>query len=267
MNQLHDADVAVDLIDPPARPARESMDPDKLGDLADDMAVNGLLQPVGLIGPDPAGRYEICWGHRRTMAARLLGWRTIRARCAPAGTVPAAMRAAENNVREQLNPREEARQVKELLDANVPLAQIRRTLRRSEGWIEQRLALLSWPADIQDAVAAGELPLAVGAQLVKVAHDGYRRELVNEALRTGATARTAAAWAAHYEADRARIESNHATVHEMIERRDAFLIMADCESCGTRVPMKGTRLIRICGGCSAELAAAQAEQAAGSSTS
>jgi ParB/RepB/Spo0J family partition protein len=262
MIPMHDADVELAKIDPPRLAARESIDPDKLADLADDMLANGLLQRVGLIGPDPEGRYEVNWGDRRTRAARQLGWRTIPARVAPHGTNPAAMRAAENNVREPLNPREEARQVKELLDAGVPLPNIRRTLRRSEAWIEQRLALLGWPEDIQQAVAEGRVPLAVARQLVKIDNELYRADLTREAVRTGATERTAIVWAAAYEADRARIDVNSATVQELIERRDSFQIVTECESCRDRVDIRTTRLIRICAACNAELVKAQHEQLA-----
>jgi ParB family chromosome partitioning protein len=256
---MQDCEAALDRIDPPENAARESIDPDKLADLADDMLANGLLQRVGLRGPSPTGRYEVVWGDRRTRAARQLGWRTIPARLAPWDTNPAAMRAAENNVREALNPREEARQVKELLDAGVPIPNIRRTLRRSEAWIEQRLALLSWPEDVQQAVAEGRVPLTVARQLVKIDNDLYRLDLIREAVRTGATERTAIVWAAAYEADRSRIDVNRATVQELVERRDSFQIVSECESCEDRVDIRTTRLIRICSACSAELVKSLAE--------
>lgn len=259
MIPMHDADVELAVIDPPKSAARESIDPDRLADLADDMASNGLLQRVGLIGPDPSGRYEVNWGDRRTRAARQLHWRTIPARVAPHGTDPAAMRAAENNVREPLNPREEAYQVRDLVSAGKSRGEIRRTLRRSEAWIDARLALLAWPTDIQDAVAGGRLPLAVARQLVKVDNDAYRAELIREAERSGATERTAIVWAASYEADRARMNVNSATVQELIERRDAFQIITQCEACDDRVDIRTTRLIRICAACSGELVKALEE--------
>ena len=259
MIPMIDLDVSLDLIDPPRTAARETIDPDRLADLADDMASNGLLQRVGLIGPDPAGRYEVNWGDRRTRAARQLHWPTIPARVAPYGTSPAAMRAAENNVREQLNPREEARQVRQLLADGFSVGQIKRTLRRSESWIEARLDLLDWPADVQDAVAAGRLSLAVARQLVKIDHDEYRADLVREAERTGATERTAVVWAAAYGADRERFIENRSTVQQMIEQRESYTILAACESCEEKVNIQTTRLLRVCSACHVELVKAQDE--------
>jgi len=259
MIPMQDHDVELALIDPPKDAARERIDPDRLADLADDMASNGLLQRVGLIGPDPRGRYEVNWGDRRTRAARQLHWRTIAARVAPHGTDPAAMRAAENNVREPLNPREEAKQVRDLIAAGKSRGEIRRILRRSEVWIDQRLDLLDWPADLQDSVAAGALTLGVARQLLKIDNRAYRRELIDEAQRSGATERTAIVWAAAYEADRARMNVNSATVQELIERRDTYTVITECESCRGRSDIRLTRLIRICAACSAELVKAQAE--------
>lgn len=262
MIPMRDADIELRLIDPPRNAARDEIDPDRLAELADDIASNGLLQRVGLIGPSPDGRYEVNWGDRRTRACRQLHWLTIPARVAPWGTDPVVMRAAENHVREQLNPREEARQVRELLGAGKSYGEIKRILRRSESWIEARLHLLDWPEEIQDAVARGRLSLAVARQLVKVDHAGYRAELVREAERTGATERTAIVWAAAYEADRERFQRNETTVQQMIEARDNYQILAACESCEASVDIRRTRLIRICAGCSEQLEAAKREIAA-----
>src|SRR5919108_435401 len=121
--------VPLDAVDGPSDPARESVDPARLGELADDMAVNGLLQPVGLRGPSPEGRYEVIWGDRRVRAARLLGWASIPARVAPWSTDPALGRMAENFMREQLNVREEARTIKALHERGYSFAQIARILR------------------------------------------------------------------------------------------------------------------------------------------
>src|SRR6267142_4191895 len=99
MIQFQDAEIAVDAIDDPSVPARESVDQVALGELADNMSANGLLQYIGVRGPSPGGRYEVVWGHRRTMAARILQWPTITARVCPWDTEPLEARAAETLIR------------------------------------------------------------------------------------------------------------------------------------------------------------------------
>src|SRR5712664_2221472 len=109
-----DQRIPLDAVDVPAEPLRESIDPQALGDLADDMAVNNLLQPIGARGPSPTNRYEVVWGHRRLLAARMLDWPSIPARVCPWPTDPALARIAENMMRTDLNPREEAHAVSAL---------------------------------------------------------------------------------------------------------------------------------------------------------
>lgn len=253
MVPMQETDVPLRLIDPPARAARDEIDPEKLASLADDIGANGLLQRIGLVGPSPAGRYETVWGHRRLEAMKLLDWPMAPAKLAPWGTSPTAMRAAENFVREQLNPREEARQVRELLADGMPLPHVARVLRRSPEWCAGRAEILDWPEELQEAVAVGALPLTVARQLAGIDHDGYRAQLVAEAQRTGANGRQVAVWLAHYQADRDRIVANHDTVAQILERREEFIILFRCECCGGEFDTRQSVLLRICSPCNRRL--------------
>jgi len=257
MIQFLDADLLIDLLDDPATPARESFDPQSLGELADSMAQNSLLQPIGARGPSPEGRYEVVWGHRRTMAARLLTWTTIRARVCTWDTDPLVARAAENLHRTDLNPREEARQIDAFRKRGKPLAEIARIFRRSVGWVESRVELLTWPEDLQTRVAHGELAFAVARLLAEVDHEGYRAELLSEAVRTNANAPTVTVWLAHYAADKDRILRNHETIEQMVTRREEFHMMVVCESCREQADSKTTTLLRICPRCVSELRESQ----------
>lgn len=250
----------LDSIDPPARAHREAMDPQELGALADSMSASGLHQPIGVRGPDENGRFEIVWGHRRWAAAQMLRWPTIEAKVYPRDYDPLVARTEENGLREQLNPREEARIVEEFQAAGHSLHGTARLMRKSADWVAGRLEILSWPADLQDSLAAGHLTLGVARELAHIEHQGYRQELAREAARTGATAKTAALWRAHYEADRERITANRMSVEMILERRESFYLECDCQSCRRRVDTRATVLLRICNDCSNELARAQAQE-------
>jgi ParB/RepB/Spo0J family partition protein len=239
----------MDLIDEPAAPLRETIDPAALGELTDSLATDGLLQPIGLRGPGSDGRYEIVWGHRRYLAARSLGWTTIAARiCAP-DTSPILARMTENFQRTNLNPREEALAIEALRKDRRPIVEIARLVRRSVSWVEARLELLQWPDDLQAAVAAGTLPLRSAALLAEIDHDEYRKDLVDEAQRTGATAATIGVWIAHYHQDRQRILSNRESVREILERRETFKVMFRCECCEEEYDTQQSVLLRICTDC------------------
>lgn len=249
MIQLRDEDVFLAVLDDPHEPAREEIDAAELGELTDSLASNGLLQPIGARGPSPDGRFEVVWGHRRTLAARRLGWLSIRARVCEWATDPLEARTAENLHRVDLNPREEARVVGEYRARGKPFAEIARIMRRSVGWVQSRAELLTWPDELQSRVARGELAFAVARLLADVDHDGYRAELVAEAARTNANAATVTVWLAHYAVDKERIIRNHETIEDFVQRRETFTILATCDACRERVDSASTVLIRCCPSC------------------
>lgn len=250
------ARIALSLIDPPTHQLRDELDPVRLGELADSMAAEGLHQAIGVRGPNDAGRFEVVWGHRRWSAARALAWDEIDCRLFPWSYDPLLAAISENLQREQLTPLEEARAIEKLRAAGQPLVAIGRLMRRSDGWVRDRLDLLGAPADVQEAVAAKALPLAVARELAAVEHAEYRRALIEEAKRTGATVATVTVWVAHYNADRARIEVNHDTVAEIAARREAFVIYTNCDGCRSDVDFRRTRALRFCESCAASLEAA-----------
>jgi len=241
-------------IAPPSTPSRRGIDPDSLGGLADSMAAEGLHQPIGLRDLGAGAGYELIWGHRRFLAAHLLGWAVIEAKLFPIDYDPDLARVSENLNREELTPIEEAHEVQRFVAKGQSHAAIARLFRVSPSWVAARVHLLTLPLDVQDAIHAGTITLGVGAALGQVDHDGYRRELLDEAARTGATARVAEVWTAHYQADKARIVSNHLTVGEIIEARQNYVIKWACESCHAEVPYPETRAWRFCASCSATIA-------------
>jgi ParB/RepB/Spo0J family partition protein len=253
MIQASPENIRLALIDPPAQPSRDAIDPERVGALADDIAANGLLQPIGITGPGPDGRYRVAYGHRRLLALRLLQWTDVPALVWPHDTDPAQLRISENNIREQLTPLEEAADVKRMLDRGHPLSAVARFYRRSVAWVNGRRELLDLPPDVREALADQKLGLDVARIIGDVDHEPYRRSLIAEAARTGATANVVTVWRAHYIADRERIIENHMMVAEIAERREAWKIVIDCELCGEPKEYPQTRSLRACIPCLEEV--------------
>lgn len=239
----------------PGHKLRDTIDPERLGELADSMAAEGLHQPIGVRGPNEAGFYEIIWGHRRYLASKLLLWSGINARVFPLSFDPMVAAISENLQRVDLDPIEEARAVHKLLHQGRAIAEIARLFRRSQAWVSQRLELLGFHPDLIDAIQNRGLKLIVAQQLQDVTHDGYRRELIEEALRTGATATVAAVWRQHYLADADRIAKNNMVIEEIKHRREAWVIYVPCQGCGHDTDYRETETWRFCTGCSEELRA------------
>lgn len=258
MNDSEYQDVALDVIDEPSDQLRESIDPERLGALADSIAAEGLHQPIGLRGPRHDGHFEIIWGHRRFLAVRSLRRPTIPARIFPADFDPLLARVSENLNRENLNPVEEAHAVVLMLERGHSRGDVARQFRRSTSWVEQRAALLELPDDVLDAIRQHGLPLAVARQIADVDHEPYRRQLLYEAVTHGATEASAAVWRQHYLADRDRIVSNTIKVEQIIQDREKYRLMYPCDWCESPTPYEGTRTVRLCVACDADLQAAKA---------
>jgi ParB/RepB/Spo0J family partition protein len=231
------------------------MNQDALGALIDDVAANGLLQPLGVVldATDEGG--ELVWGDRRLMAIQALGWDVVTCRCFPTGTDPMQARLSENQQREPLSPVEEALVIGECAERGEPVALIARRFRRSAAWVEQRAAILDYPDDLQKAIHAGHLTLGVAERLAEIDHDTYRTELIGEAARVGANARTADVWVAQYHANKDQIVANQLTLDQLRAGRDEYIIRHACPLCAQESPIEQTRIYRVCLTCTKRLEA------------
>jgi ParB/RepB/Spo0J family partition protein len=251
--------IPVHLIREPSHRLREKIDPQRIGELADSIAAEGLHQPVGIRGPFEDASYEIVFGHRRLLAHQLLRRETIEAKIYPPDYDPLQAAVTENLNREQMTPMEEAQAVARFVERGEPDAAIARLFRRSAGWVRMRRQVLTWPADVQEAIQRGDFPLAVAEQIADIDHETYRQSLVAEARRTGATAATAAIWRQHYLADRDRIIGNNLIIEEIAQRREAWKIVVPCDLCELDQDYENTRSVRVCVECRNQLTQVKAE--------
>lgn len=250
------------LIREPVDPSRLEIDPESLGNLADDMATNGLLQPLGVRGPMPDGFYELGYGHRRYCAARLLGWTNLDCKVFPPEADLHQIRASENHQREPLTPIEEAREIESFIARGEPEAAVARRYRRSLAWIAERRALLHYPDDIQTPIHRGQLSLKVASALAQVTDAPLRASYVDEAIRTGIKGPTAELWLQHWKVDGHRMAANFATVEEIAQRRSAFVYYVPCDLCSEPADFSTTRAMRTCASCTTALDALVARTAA-----
>jgi ParB family chromosome partitioning protein len=181
-------------LDDPRAPLRSAVDQGALDELMQSMSRRGLLQAIGVMERD--GRFEVVWGHRRTMAARELGWDTIPARVVVRDAGGLLLdRAHENLMRADLSPVEEGQLCEALIaDNGGDIERAARSIGRSVGWVDARLDLLRWPEDVRTAVDAGQISRAAGKPLSGVSDDKEREWLLRHAISDGATERVTRAW-------------------------------------------------------------------------
>lgn len=152
----------------PSQPRTEFPE-DSLKELADSIRAGGVIQPI-IARPDPdnAGEYRIVAGERRWRAAQLAMLREV----------PVVVRElsdeqcleisiVENIQREDLNPLDEARGYKSLMDRfGHTQEKISQTLGKSRSHVANTLRLLSLPDDVQKFLLEGQLTAGHARALV-----------------------------------------------------------------------------------------------------
>lgn len=154
---------------------REHIDKGSLDELAESMRKRGLLNDV-LVRRAIDG-YECVAGERRTRAARLLGWKTIRAKVFAIDTPDHEIREiglVENLQRQDLTPFEEAKHLAGLreLHPTMPVEELARRVGRGPQWVAQRLAVGRLIPELRKLVEEQDWPLSHLPILARVPADG-----------------------------------------------------------------------------------------------
>jgi len=179
----------VDIIQRGRYQPRVDMHPESLQNLADSIREQGVVQPIVVRGIGD-GRYEIIAGERRWRAAQQAGLHEI-----PAVIRDVEDRAAiaialiENIQRENLNPLEEARALKRLIDEfEMTHEQAAQAVGRSRVAVSNLLRLL----DLEDAVKGmvERRELEMGHARALLALSGVRQvEAARQVIARGLTVR------------------------------------------------------------------------------
>lgn len=131
--------VPLDLIDT-ADQVRTAFDDASIAELAADIKVRGVLQPV-LLRKKADGRFLMIAGERRLRAARLLALSCIPALAGDVDDDTAAdMQLAENIQREELNLADTAKAVRRLFDRLGSLQTVADRVHKSKPWVSKHLA-------------------------------------------------------------------------------------------------------------------------------
>ena len=175
-------EIEIDSIDPGPLQPRSVFDEGKLNELAESIRANGIVQPI-LVRPR-AGRYELVAGERRWRAAKQAGLTTIPAvvRDVPDSKV-LELALIENLQREDLNPIEEARAYKKLIDTlGFTQETVAERVGRDRSYVTNYLRLLKLPPDIQELVQSGRLSTGHGRTLLAIEHVDLQRRIARKII-------------------------------------------------------------------------------------
>ncbi len=138
---------------------RKTFDKESMRELVESVKLQGVLQPL-IVRPTPGGSsdYEIVVGERRyraCVAADIMQVPVIVRELDDEAALEAML--AENLMRENLEPLEEAVAVKRFLDVGMTQVQLAKRIGKSQAWISNRLRMLELPEGLQRMVAEGQI--------------------------------------------------------------------------------------------------------------
>ena len=148
---------------------RTRMNADALGELADSIRAQGLMQPI-LVRSVGGERYEIIAGERRFRAAQMAGLAEVPVLVRNVPDESAlAMALIENIQREDLNPLEEAQGVQRLIrEFGFTHEQAAESIGRSRSATSNLLRLLNLAAPVQEMLMSGQLDMGHARALLAV---------------------------------------------------------------------------------------------------
>lgn len=214
---------------------RLKMDEAALAELAASVAEKGVLQPI-LVRPVDGG-YEIVAGERRFRAAKQAGLITVPAvvrELSDRETLEIAI--VENLQREDLNPMEEARAFKQLLDFDLSQEKVAQAVGKSRSAVANTLRLLALPEAAQAALENGGIS-AGHARAILALPQGDRDWALEEIVRRGLTVRQAEQLKRPEATKKAGAQEPARRYHQLEEDLSRFA--------GTRVSISGGKKGRI----------------------
>ncbi len=195
-------------IDEPPLPMRARMNEAKLTELMNSIVNIGQRAPIEVKLVD--GRYQINSGHRRFIAMQRLGRDRIMALVyGPEESCDVDAMVAENVDREDVNAAEEALFYAQVLEKyNLDEAGMCAKVKRSPDYIADRLRLLRQDELVFQAVLEEQINFAVARELNKCTDQSARRVHLDNAIRSGTSARVVAQWNSQWRASLSPVPAN-----------------------------------------------------------
>jgi len=168
--------IDVTYIQPNENQPRKNIDKEKLAELAGSINEHGVVQPI-IVRTIAEGRYEIVAGERRWRASQLAGANKIPAIIkdySPQQVSEIAL--IENIQRENLNPIEESRAFKVLIEEyNLTQEELSKKVGKSRPYITNALRLLYLPAELKSLLSEGRISVGHARALLAIEEEELQK--------------------------------------------------------------------------------------------
>ena len=179
-------DIEIKLIEANKDQPRRNFREENLLELSKSIKENGIIQPI--IVRKKGRKYELIAGERRLRAAEMAGLKTVPSIVKDIDDGKSAKFALIENIqREDLNPVEEAKAYRSIMDKySISQEELSKEVGKSRSYISNSLRLLNLEDEILDYIVDGKLSQGHGKALLslkdsslhsKIAKDIIKREL------------------------------------------------------------------------------------------
>ena len=179
------SEIDIDLIEPNPEQPRTRFAEASLEELAQSIRVNGVVQPIVL--RQVGGRYQIVAGERRWRASQRAGLRKIPAVVKEVSDEKLLELALVENIqRQELNPIEEAKAYRKLIDTiGLTQEEVAERIGKERTVVTTSMRLLRLPGEIHMVIEEGGLSAGHGRALLMSDDPAVQREVANLAIDAG----------------------------------------------------------------------------------
>lgn len=218
---------------------RQVFNEEALQELADSIKEHGVFQPI-IIKKSIKG-YEIIAGERRVKASKLAGLDEIPA-IVRDFTDEEMMEIAllENLQRENLNPMEESRAYKKLIETlNITQEELAKKLGKSRSYITNMIGLQKLPSSIQTMISDNKMSMGHARVLSKLENEEQQKELADKITTEGISVRELENMTQSTE----KFARTH-QIQKHVPKTNEYQYLEEelCDKLGTRVKIKSNKI-------------------------
>ena len=219
---------------------RQVFKQEALQELSDSIKEHGVFQPI-IIKKSIKG-YEIIAGERRVKASQMAGLDEIPAIIRDF-TDEEMMEIAllENLQRENLNPIEESRAYKKLIETlNITQEELAKRVGKSRSYITNMIGLQTLPAPIQDMISDNKMSMGHARVLSKLENENQQKELADKIIEDGMSVRELE----NLTKSSDEYERTHKIRKHVNTQTNEYQYLEDelCDKLGTKVKIKSNKI-------------------------
>lgn len=236
-------------INDPAFDARADYSPESVEDLISSIRQVGIIEP--LVVRKDGKEYALVAGRRRLVAASIIQLATVPCLIVESGEEEANLLTLHENLyRKDFSPLEEARFYHHLMTGfDWTIKQVSERVGKAVGTVSERLAILEYPQDIQEALEAGAINIAVAKNLAQITEETARQRYLGMAIKGGATAGTVELWKNDWQREAERRRGEYQPPKPAPDIQPQPQGTHECFLCGNDINPESLTVVSVHQGC------------------